>query len=111
MRATCRLSPWMLYSSGCAGEASAAGADPTGLPQLGQNRASSLICEPQLVQKAMSLLSDSVDEAGDVAGPEAVIDIDHRHIAGAAVQHAEQRRQAVEAGPVSHAGWDRDDRA
>jgi len=45
----------MLYSSGSTGAASALPV-PTGLPQFGQNRESSNICDPQLVQNAMSLL-------------------------------------------------------
>src|SRR6266436_1288026 len=100
----------MLYSSGSAG-ASAAGPVPAGLPQLGQNRASSIICEPQLVQNVMSLLLDPIDEAGDVSGAEAVVDIDHRHVAGATVQHAEQRGQSMEAGAIADAGGNRDHRA
>jgi len=40
-----------------------------------------------------------VDQAGHVAGAEAVIDVDHRDVAGATVQHAEQRRQALKLAP------------
>ena len=31
-----------------------------------------------------------VDHAGDAGGSEAVVDVDHGHVAGAAIQHSEQ---------------------
>jgi len=43
-----------------------------------------------------------------VAGAEAVVDVDHRHTGSAAIQHAEQRGQTVEAGAVAGAGGHRD---
>jgi hypothetical protein len=54
---------------------------------------------------------EAVDEAGDVAGAEAVVDIDDGDVAGATVEHAEQGGEAVEAGAIADAGGDGDDGA
>src|ERR1700756_2874071 len=35
---------------------------------------------------------EAVDDRGDIAGAEAVIDVDYGHIRGARVQHPQQRR-------------------
>ena len=53
----------------------------------------------------------AIDEAGDVAGAEAVIDIDHSDVAGATVEHAEQGGESVEAGSIADAGGHGDDGA
>ena len=45
-----------------------------------------------------------IDHAGDAAGAEPVVDVHHRHAVGAGVEHAEQRRDAAEAGAVADAG-------
>jgi hypothetical protein len=51
------------------------------------------------------LISDAI-----VAAPEAVVDVDDRHAERTAVQHAEQRRDAAEAGAVADARRHGDDR-
>src|SRR5437016_4400924 len=102
----------MLYwsgSDGSGGGAAPEAADPAGCPQFGQNRASSFICDPQFTQNAMcSSPLQPIDQARDVSRAEAIIDIDHRDVAGATVEHPEQRRQPVEASAVADAGRHRD---
>src|SRR4051812_12396990 len=51
------------------------------------------------------------DQAGDVPAIEARVDVDHHHVRGAAVEHAEEGGQAAEAGPVADGGRHRDHRA
>src|ERR1035437_252563 len=51
---------------------------------------------------------DSIDQTCLVACAEAVVDVYHRDVAGATVQHAEQRGESMKAGPVSYAGRHRD---
>ena len=53
----------------------------------------------------------AVDQAGHVAGTEAVIDVYNCDVAGATVQHAEQSGEAVKTGSVSDAGGYGDHRA
>src|SRR5271156_280539 len=52
----------------------------------------------------------SVDQRRDVAGAESVIDIDHAHVRGAGIQHAEQRGQSLERRAVADAGGNGNDR-
>src|ERR1035438_6564024 len=71
--------------------------------------------EPGAVQGTAPLRTrpslQAVDEAGNVAGAEAVIDVYHRDIAGTTVEHAEQGGEAVEARAIADAGGDGDHRA
>jgi hypothetical protein len=48
--------------------------------------------------------SASVDERGDVAGAESVIDIYYADVGGAGVHHSEQSRQAFEGCAITNAG-------
>src|SRR5258707_15348886 len=45
-----------------------------------------------------------VDQAGHVTRAKAIVDIHHRDVAGAAVEHPEEGGEAVEAGAVTYAG-------
>ena len=47
-----------------------------------------------------------IDEAGDVRRAEPIVDVDDGDVRCAAVEHAEQRGNAIEAGAISDAGWD-----
>lgn len=51
-----------------------------------------------------------VDAGGYAGGAEAVVYVYDGHVGGAAVQHAEERGDSVEAGAVAYAGGDGDDR-
>ena len=51
----------------------------------------------------------SRDQSGDVAALEPRIDIHHRHIGSTAIEHAQESRDAAEAGAVADAGGDGDD--
>src|ERR1017187_2507108 len=53
----------------------------------------------------------TVNQAGHVAGAEAVVDVHHRDVRGATVEHAEQGGEAVETGAIADAGGDGDHRA
>ena len=57
------------------------------------------------------LSSGPVDQAGHVASSETVVDVHHGHVAGAAVEHPQQGRQAMKARAVADAGGDADYRA
>ena len=46
-----------------------------------------------------------------LAGPKAIVNVDHGHAGSAGVEHSQQRSQTVEAGPVTDAGRYADDRA
>jgi hypothetical protein len=56
-------------------------------------------------------LLQAVNQAGHVSGTEAIIDVHDRYVAGATIEHAEQRRQTVKASAIADAGRNRDDRA
>ena len=53
-------------------------------------------------------MSEAIDQARHISGAEAVIDVDDRHVAGATVEHAQQRGEAVEASAVADASGDGD---
>ena len=42
-------------------------------------------------QPGLGFLLQPVDHAGDTGGSKAVVDVDHGYVAGAAIQHSEQR--------------------
>jgi len=56
-------------------------------------------------------VGEGVDLGSLVARAEAVVDVHDRHTGGAAVEHRQQRREAVEARPITHGCGHRDDRA
>jgi hypothetical protein len=45
-----------------------------------------------------------------VAGAKAIVNIHHRYPSGAAVEHGQQRCQAMEVGPIPYTGGHRNDR-
>src|SRR3984893_6511617 len=49
--------------------------------------------------------SAAVDERGDVARAESVIDVDYAYIRCAGVHHPEQSGEAFEGGAITYAGW------
>ena len=68
--------------------------------------------EPIDIQTAFfdrsGILLFAVYEAGDIAGAKTVVDVDHHHIGGAAVEHREQRGEPAERTAVADAGRNRD---
>ena len=62
-----------------------------------RNRLREWIRLPRWRSNLQPFASQPVDQARHVTRAEAVVDVHHRHVAGATVQHAQQRRQAVEA--------------
>src|SRR5690242_17390865 len=55
-------------------------------------------------------LREFVDLAGGITCAEAIVDIDDGHTAAATVEHSQQRSQTAEAGPISDAGRNRNNR-
>src|SRR5260370_37598256 len=49
--------------------------------------------------------SAAVNERGDVARTESVIDVDYADIRGAGVHHPEQSGEAFEGSAITYAGW------
>ena len=56
-------------------------------------------------------MNELVDLAGGIGSAKSVVDIDDRHAASTAVQHAQKRGDAVEIGSVTDAGGHCNDRA
>ena len=47
---------------------------------------------------------EAIDQAGGISRAKAVIDVDHGHVAGATVEHSQQRGEALKACAVADAG-------
>src|ERR1700687_2615828 len=64
-----------------------------------------LLCHRIMHTNPFAAESAAVNERGDVARAESVINVDYADIRGAGVHHPEQSGEAFEGGAITYAGW------